>query len=64
MVRHAKSDFRSPAFEGDVTYFDGEVVDKIENSAWGFPVVQIKVKLTDQNGNTVVSSLNEVELPY
>ena len=42
----------------------GEVVDKIENSQWGFPVVQVKVKLTDQNGRTVVSSLNEVELPY
>lgn len=64
LVRHAKSDFRSPAFEGDVTFFDGEVVDKIENSEWGFPVVQVKVKLTDQNGKTVVSSLNEVELPY
>ena len=64
MVRHAKSDFRTPAFEGDVTFFEGEVVDKIENSQWGFPVVQIKVKLTDQNGKTVVSSLNEVELPY
>jgi len=64
MVRHAKSDFRSPAFEGDVTFFDGEVVDKIEKSEWGFPIVQVKVKLTDQNGKTVVSSLNEVELPY
>lgn len=64
LVRHAKSDFRSPAFEGDVTFFDGEIVDKIENSEWGFPVVQVKVKLTDQNGKTVVSSLNEVELPY
>ena len=64
MVRHAKSDFRTPAFEGDVTFFEGEVVDKIENSQWGFPVVQVKVKLTDQNGRTVVSSLNEVELPY
>jgi acyl dehydratase len=64
MVRHAKSDFRTPAFEGDVTYFEGEVVDKIENSVWGFPVVQVKVKLTDQNGKTVVSSLNEVELPH
>jgi acyl dehydratase len=64
MVRHAKSDFRSPAFEGDVTYFEGEIVDKIEKSDWGFPVVQVKVKLTDQTGKTIVSSLNEVELPY
>ena len=64
MVRHAKSDFRSPAFEGDVTYFEGEIVDKIEKSDWGFPVVQVKVKLSDQTGKTIVSSLNEVELPY
>jgi acyl dehydratase len=64
MVRHAKSDFRMPAFEGDVTYVDGEVVDKIENSQWGFPVVQVKVRMTNQDGNTVVTSLNEVELPW
>ena len=37
IVRHAKSDFRSPAFEGDVTYVEGEVVDKIADSPWGFP---------------------------
>ncbi len=64
LVRHAKSDFRSPAFEGDVTYIDGEVVDKIESSAWGFPVVQVKVKMTSQEGSTVVTSLNEIQLPY
>jgi acyl dehydratase len=64
MVRHAKSDFRSPAFEGDVTFIEGEVVDKIENSQWGFPVVQVKVKMTNQADATVVSSLNEIELPH
>ena len=62
-VRHTKSDFRGPAFEGDVTYFDGEVVGKEENSAWGVPIVQVKVKLTDQDGKTVITSTNEVELP-
>ena len=25
MVRHSKADFRGPAFEGDVTYFDAEI---------------------------------------
>jgi acyl dehydratase len=63
-VRHAKSDFRTPAFEGDVTFIDGEVVDKIENSEWGFPVVQIKVTMTNQDGAKVVVSTNEVQLPY
>lgn len=64
MVRHAKSDFRGPAFEGDVTFIDGEIVDKIENSEWGFPVVQVKVTMTNQDGTKVVVSTNEVELPY
>jgi hypothetical protein len=64
MVRHAKSDFRGPAFEGDVTFIDGEVVDKIKDSTWGVPVVQVKVKMTNQDGGTLVTSLNEVELPY
>jgi acyl dehydratase len=64
MVRYAKSDFRSPAFEGDVTYIDGEVVEKIETSRWGFPVVQVQVRMTNQDGHTVVTSTNEVELPY
>lgn len=64
MVRHAKSDFRGPAFEGDVTFIEGEVVAKIENSEWGFPVVQIQVTMANQDGVKVVTSLNEVELPW
>jgi len=63
-VRHTKADFRGPAFEGDVTYFEGQVIGKEENSAWGVPLVQVEVKLTDQDGKTVVKSVNEVELPY
>jgi hypothetical protein len=63
MVRHAKSDFGSPTFEGDLTLIEGEVADKIENSQCGFPVVQVKVKITGQNRKTVVGSFNEVELP-
>jgi acyl dehydratase len=64
LVRHAKSDFRGPAFEGDVTFIDGEVVDRIEHSPWGFPVVQVKVTMTNQDGKTVVTALNEVGLPH
>ena len=64
MVRHAKSDFRGPAFEGDVTFIEGEVVEKIENSEWGVPLVRIKARMTNQDGTTVVTSVNEVELPY
>ncbi len=64
LVRHTKADFRGPAFEGDVTFFDGEVIAKDETSVWGTPLVTVKVKLTNQDGTTLVSSINEVELPY
>lgn len=63
MVRHIKSDFRGPAFEGDVTYFDAEIVDKQTESTWGVPLVQIKLRLTNQDGGVLVSSVAEVELP-
>jgi acyl dehydratase len=63
MVRHSKADFRGPAFEGDVTYFDAEVVGKERESAWGVPLVQVKLRLTNQDGGTLVTCTAEVELP-
>jgi acyl dehydratase len=64
MVRHSKADFRGPAFEGDVTYFDAEVVDRDPHSAWGVPLVQVKLRLTNQDGATLVTCTAEVELPW
>lgn len=63
-VWHSKSQFRSPAFEGDVTYVDGEVVDKIDQSPYGVPVVQVKVKQTTQDGDVILSGVAEVEVAY
>lgn len=62
-IWHSKSQFRSPAFEGDVTYLDGEVVDKIDVSPYGMSVVQVKVKQTTQEGDVILTGLAEVELP-
>lgn len=62
-VRYAKSDFRGPAFEGDVTYFDGEVVELQRESSWGVPLVVVKVKLKNQDGGTLVDAVAHVELP-
>ncbi|MFG2368067.1 MaoC family dehydratase N-terminal domain-containing protein [Streptomyces mirabilis] len=64
MVRHSKANFRGPAFEGDVTYFDAEVVGKETESTWGVPLVQVKLRLSDQNGGLLVDCTAEVELPY
>lgn len=64
LVRHAKSEYRGPAFEGDVTYLEGVVVDKFDKTEWGFPLVQIEVTMTNQDGAVLVKSVNEVQLPY
>ena len=64
MVRHSKADFRAPAFEGDVTFFDAEVIGKQAESAWGVPLVQVKLRLTNQDGALLVDCTAEIELPF
>ena len=59
-----ENDYTVYAVNPRITIFEGEVVDKIEKSEWGFPVVQVKVTMTNQEGSKVVVSTNEVELPY
>jgi acyl dehydratase len=62
-VRHSKSQFRAPAFEGDVTYVDAEVIAKDPESAYGMPTVTVKVVLTNQDKGILVDGTLEVELP-
>jgi acyl dehydratase len=62
-IRHSATQFRSPAFEGDVTFVDGEVIDKIESSPYGTPVVQVQVKMTTQGGEIILTGKAEVQLP-
>ena len=63
-IWHSKTQFRSPAFEGDVTYIDAEVIDRIEASPYGFPVVQVQLKMSTQNGGVILTGKAEVQLPY
>ena len=62
-VRWIKSDFRGPAFEGDVTYFDAEVVEKRDVTEWGLPLVRVALTLSNQDGMVLVKSTADVELP-
>jgi acyl dehydratase len=62
-IWHSKTQFRSPAFEGDVTYFEGEVTDKQIQGPNGVPLVTIKVKLTNQDGAALVEGQAEVQVP-
>ncbi|WP_228782138.1 hypothetical protein [Nocardia abscessus] len=64
MVRHSKADFRLPAFKGDVTYSDAEIVGKETDSTWGVPLIQVNLRLTDQDFGVLVDCTDEVELPY
>jgi acyl dehydratase len=63
-IRHSKSQFRAPAFEGDVTYFEARVAAKTEQSAFGMPTVALETKLANQDGAVLVNATLEVELPY
>jgi acyl dehydratase len=63
MLRHTKLSFRDPAFEGDVTFVDGEVTAKQPESAWGVPLVAVKLQMTNQDGTVLVDGYGEVELP-
>jgi acyl dehydratase len=63
-IWHSKSQFRGPAFEGDVTDFTGEVIDKQPDSPFGVPTVTVKVQLANQDGSPLVEAKAEVQLPY
>jgi len=63
-VRYSKLQFRGPAFEGDITYFDGEVIAKNEQSPYGVPTVTVQIKLANQDGGALVHGKLDVELPY
>jgi acyl dehydratase len=62
-IWHSKSQFRGPAFEGDITYFDGEVIAKEPESAYGVPIVTVKLALTNQDGGVLVDTKAEVQVP-
>jgi hypothetical protein len=63
LVRHVNSQFRAPAFEHDVTYLDAEVSGKQAESAFGVPVVEVRLAMTNQDGTELVRGTAEIELP-
>ncbi len=45
----------------NVTYFEGEITARNEESAFGMPTVSLKTKLTNQDGGTLVDATLDVE---
>lgn len=62
-IWHSKTQFRSPAFEGDVTYIDAEVIDRDRGIALRLSVVQVQLKMSTQNGDVILTGKAEVQLP-
>jgi acyl dehydratase len=63
MVRYSNASYRTPAYEGDVTYLEAEVVERQEQSSWGAPLVRLDFKMTNQDGLTLATGTIDVELP-
>ncbi|HKP62542.1 MAG TPA: MaoC family dehydratase N-terminal domain-containing protein [Polyangiales bacterium] len=62
-VRYSNTSYRSPAYEGDVTYLDAEVMEQQEESVWGTPLVRLDVKMRNQDGTVLATGQVDVELP-
>ena len=62
-VRHSAVQYRFPPFEGDVTLFDGTVVEKRHDDTLGVPLVVIDFVMTNQDGAVLAKGPVEVQLP-
>jgi acyl dehydratase len=62
-VRYSNTSYRGPAYEGDVTYLEAEITERLEESAWGTPLVRLDVKMSNQDGKVLATGKADVELP-
>jgi hypothetical protein len=61
-IVHVNSQYRGPAFTGDITIMTGQVVDKITGED-GRPLVQVSCRMENQLGTTMATAVAEIELP-
>lgn len=62
-VRYSNVSYRGPAYEGDVTYLNAEVVELEAESKWGVPLARLEVKMTNQDDAILATGTVDVELP-
>jgi acyl dehydratase len=62
-VRYSYISYRAMAYEGDVTYLNAEVKERVDESTWGAPMVRLDVKMTNQAGTVLATGSVDVELP-
>jgi acyl dehydratase len=61
-ITHAKASYRSPAFTGDATFLDGEVVD-VREERRGHHVATVNVEMRTQDDKVMAKATVDVELP-
>jgi hypothetical protein len=61
-IRHAKIDYRSPTFEGDVALIDGEVQEVRYDPVIGADLAVVKVRMVNQDNTVLASGYVEVQL--
>jgi acyl dehydratase len=61
-IRHSNAQYRFPAFEGDLTLLDGEVIDKRIDALLGAPIVVVEVTMTTQDGAVMAKGPVELQL--
>jgi hypothetical protein len=59
---HVNSQYRNPAFTGDVTYQDGEVVEQSIDEQ-GRAIVQVRHTMSNQLGTVMARGVGEILLP-
>jgi acyl dehydratase len=60
-IVHSVAQYRNPAFTGDVTFVDGEVIDTRAERRQSLAIVS--VELTNQHGTTMAKATVDVALP-
>lgn len=61
-VVHSNCSYRGPAFTGDITIMNAEVIDKMTDEE-GRNLVQVDFKMKNQLGTTMATAKAEIELP-
>jgi hypothetical protein len=61
-IRHAKFDYRSPVFEGDVSLLNGEVQQVRYDPVVGADLVVVRITMTNQDDVVQASGYVEVQL--
>jgi len=61
-ILHSNMQYRAPAFSGDVTFLNGEVV-ALDHEGPDGPVATVKVVMTNQDDTVMAQGQAEIELP-